>query len=670
MSGRLDRLLRPRSVAVIGGGAWGRNVVRALREMGYPWDVWPVHPTAEKIEGVQARRDLSQLPRAPDAVFVGVNRNATIGVIEQLSAMGAGGAVCFASGFGEAGDGAALNAALLDAAGDMPVIGPNCYGFVNALDRAALWPDTHGLVPVKRGVAILTQSSNIALNLTMQRRGLPIAYVATAGNQAQTGLADLGAAMLADPRVSALGLHVEGFGDLRPWEALSAEAARLGKPVVVLKAGRSAAAQAATVSHTASIAGSDAGAGALIDRLGFARAETLPGLLEALKLLHVVGPLPVPAIASLSCSGGEASLMADAADRRGITFPPLRPQQAHDLSRLLGPLVRIDNPLDYHTFIWGDTDRMAQVFAAMMRGDALLTCVIADFPHEIRSDGAAWECIIDAAAQARAAAGLPLALVSTLPDTLPEAMVERLRAADLLPLCGLEAALEGIAIAALLGRQSRHPAPLLLPRPGAHTALIDEAAAKTALAGHGLDVPRGRVWPAPAIAEQGPGPYVLKRLGTAHKTEAGAVALSLSATDLPGAARAMGQGPFLVEEQVTGALAELLVGIVADPAHGYVLTLGAGGTAAELAQDSVSLLVPSPPEEIAGALRSLRLWPLLDGYRGRPRAAQEAVVAAIRSVQDYVTAQAGRVAEVEINPLIVTATRAVAADALLRLWED
>lgn len=144
--------------------------------------------------------------------------------MRQLREIGAGGAVCFASGFSEAqaetGDGADLQVALLEAAGEMPITGPNCYGFINYLDGALLWPDQHGGAPVESGVAVLTQSSNMAINISMQSRGLPLAYVATAGNQAQTGLAELGTALLQDPRVTVLVLHIEGIGDVHAFERL------------------------------------------------------------------------------------------------------------------------------------------------------------------------------------------------------------------------------------------------------------------------------------------------------------------------------------------------------------------------------------------------------------------------------------------------------------------
>ncbi|MFZ8924035.1 MAG: CoA-binding protein, partial [Candidatus Puniceispirillaceae bacterium] len=192
----LRRLLNPKNVVVIGGGVWGRSVIDQCQKLGFEGQIFAVHPTAETLAGVSTYRSVSDLPSAPDAAFIGVNRFATIDQVRALSAKGAGGAVCFASGFLEAkeedADGATLQSALIDAAGGMPIIGPNCYGFVNYLDRFCLWPDQHGGRAVDTGVAIVTQSSNIMINLSMQQRGLPIAYALTAGNQAQTSLAALG----------------------------------------------------------------------------------------------------------------------------------------------------------------------------------------------------------------------------------------------------------------------------------------------------------------------------------------------------------------------------------------------------------------------------------------------------------------------------------------------
>jgi len=676
MTRDLSRLLRPRSIAVIGGGAWCANVVEQCRKMGFAGDIWPVHPRRGELGGVAAHADLADLPGAPDAAFIGVNRHATIEVTRALALMGAGGAVCFASGFSEAqaetGDGADLQARLLQAAGAMPVIGPNCYGFVNYLDGALLWPDQHGGQRCDSGVAILTQSSNIALNLTMQARGLPLAYVLTAGNQAQTGLADMGRALLADDRVTALGLHIEGVGDLRAFEALAAEAHARNKPVIALKAGRSAHAQAAAVSHTASLAGSDAGGRALLRRLGFAQVFSLTAFLESLKLVHFAGALASNRIASMSCSGGEASLVADSAEGRDIVLPPLAEGQKQALRDALGPMVSLANPLDYHTYIWDNVPAMARTFTAMLSGDLALGCLVADFPRADRCSMAAWDCIITASAMASRASGKPLALIATLPEALPEPVALRCIEAGLVPLHGLDDALTAIEAAGFLGCARPDPAPLLLPGSPVAPRTLSEAEAKAALARHGLKVPRAlRAEEHAALetaAQRIAVPLVIKAEGLAHKTEAGGVVL---ARDDPGAAidtaRAMPCESWLVEEMITDGVAELLIGVTRDPAHGFVLTLGAGGTLTEIIADSAQLLLPVTRADIDAALDGLRIAPLLAGYRGAPPVARAAIADAVLAVQDYVTHHADRLEEVEINPLICTPDRAVAVDAFITI---
>ena len=672
----LSRLLQPGSIAVIGGGAWCASVVEQCRKMGFAGPVWPVHPTRAEVGGVAAFQRLEDLPDAPDAAFIGVNRNLTIDTVRHLRERGAGGAVCFASGFREAqaetGDGGDLQAQLLEAAGDMPIIGPNCYGFINYLDGALLWPDQHGGARVERGVAVLTQSSNMAINITMQTRGLPLAYVATAGNQAQLGLAEIGTALLQDERVTALGLHVEGVGDLRAFETLASRARALGKPIVALKAGRSEQAQAAAVSHTASLTGSDAGARALLKRLGIARVDSLPALLETLKLLHFTGPLPTNRIVSMSCSGGEASLMADTALGHDVTFPTLDGAQRQGLRDALGPMVALANPLDYHTFIWTDVPRMAATFGAMLGGDISLGCLVADFPREDRCDPTAWDCIYEAGEKATAETGKPLAIVATLPDAMIETVTGRIITGGMVPLLGLDEALTAISAAAWLGQPRPEPEALLPPGEPANLNTLSEAEAKAELAAHGVTIPaakRAATQTALSEAVHTIGmPLVIKAEGLAHKTEAGGVAFARDdPAEALAQAAAMPCESWLIEELIDGTVAELLIGVTRDPAHGYVLTLAAGGILTEIMGDSTSLLLPATEEEITDALQSLRIARVLRGYRGKPGADITAIARTVLAVQSYVTAHAGRLEEVEINPLICTETRAVAVDALITI---
>lgn len=673
MTRDLSRLIRPASIAVVGGGAWCRAVVMQCQKMNFAGDIWPVHPKATEIEGLPVFASVEALPAPPDATFVGVNRDATVDIINTLSSMQAGGAVCFASGFKEAeaedATGSTRQTALLEAAGDMPILGPNCYGLINYLDGALLWPDQHGGQRVDRGVALVTQSSNMAINLTMQCRGLPLAYVATAGNQAQTGLSELGIALLEDNRVTALGLHIEGIGDIRAFEALAARARKLGKRIVAIKVGRSAQARAATVSHTASLAGEDAGADALLRRLGVIRANDLPTFLETLKLLHVGGPLPQNTIATISCSGGEASLAADTALGHNVTFPPLNETQRTNLRAALGPRVALANPLDYHTYIWRDTAAMTRAFAAMADPGVAMTLLIVDFPRDDTCDASDWECAIAATIGAAKETGARYGMVATLPELMPEDVAQRLMAAGVTPFSGLTEAIAACALAA-----SPMPAPsdpILMPGAERYATLISEKDAKTALAQHGLPIPQATRCTSPqevAKAAKTTGfPVVVKGEGIAHKTEAGAVRLNIETPeDAQTAAQGMQAHSFLVEQMITDKVAELLIGVVRDPAHGFVLTLGAGGTLTEMLQDTASLLIPADDAAIDTALDSLRIAPLLAGFRGAPPADRKAIRTAIHALQDYTIANAECLTEIEVNPLICTPDNAIAADALLR----
>ncbi|MEP1777658.1 MAG: acetate--CoA ligase family protein [Nitratireductor sp.] len=691
MSARRDfsRLLRPRSIAVIGGGFFGSNVVRQSLKMGFAGDIWPVHPVKKAVEGVPAFASVADLPGAPDAAFIGVNRHLTVEMVGALAARRTGGAVCFASGFLEAGaedaDGARLQEALIAAAGAMPIIGPNCYGLINYADGALLWPDQHGgarLAEGARGAAIVTQSSNIAINMTMQQRGLPLAYVMTAGNQAQTGLSEIGLGLIEDERVSCLGLHVEGFDSVAGFERLAARARELGKPIVAMKVGRSAAARAATVSHTASLAGSDAAAEAFFARIGIARVHSIPAFIETLKLLHAVGPLSGPRLSSMSCSGGEASVMADAAEGRPVGFPPLAEPHRKRVKQTLGPLVAVANPLDYHTFIWNDREAMTTTFSAMIAGGFDLNMLVLDFPRRDRCADEDWWPTVDAFATAPAANAASGAIVASLPENLPEDYCASLLARGVAPLCGMAEALDAAEAAAAIGEAWKRPLPppvaqappARLCPPGPFGGMADEAAAKSLLAEAGLAIPSGRVVESAedaSFAATGIGfPVALKALGIAHKSERDAVRLGLTdgaaVHDAATALLALSDRLY-VERMVDGGIAELIVGVTRDPLFGPVMTVGSGGVLVELLRDTETLLLPPTRAEIEAALRRLELFPLLDGYRGRPRADLEAAIDIIAGVADFAGAHADTLDELDINPLIVCAEGQGAwiADALI-----
>ncbi len=677
---RLRRLLNPRSVAVIGGRP-AEVAVEQSRAIGYAGEIWPVNPHRTHLGGVPCVSDLSQLPGVPDAAFVAVNRERSVEAVRELARLGVAGVVCHASGYAEDGEeGARLQRDLVSAAGDMALIGPNCLGFVNYLDGAALWPEQQGGVGVDRGVALIAQSGNITENLTMQRRSLPIATLVTIGNSAVTGVVELVEAMLDDPRITAVGLCLEEIPEVSGFSRVALEALRRRVPIVALKLGSSELGARVTLSHTSSLAGSDILVDALFRRLGIARLHDVESFLETLKLVHVQGCRPGVRIASASCSGGEAAMLADLAHRRGLELPTLPDEVSAGLHDVLGDRVSVRNPLDYHTYIWGDPERLTDCFTALMEAGLDQHLLMLDFPRADRCDVSEFETTVAAWEAAQAKTGARACVVASLPESMPEDVGERLLASEIAPMQGLGSCLTAIAAAARIGTaqaaaQEILPLPPAGPGSGSEVETYDEVRAKAALAAYGLRTPRAAVVDdveaLPEAAASLGFPVVLKAVvdGLAHKADVGGVVVGLASRE---AVRRAGSdmsgltGRFLIEHMVEDAVLELLIGVQRDPRLGLALTVGAGGVLVELVDDSTTVLLPATRSEIRDALTRLRVGPVLTGFRG-VEVDLEAVVSAVAAVAAFATDHADRLVEVEVNPLLVHPQGAMAVDALIRL---
>jgi len=681
---RLERVLRPKSIAAIGGLQAGR-VVEQCKLMGYEGEIWPVHPAKAEVHGVPTYKSVAELPGAPDAAFIGVNRHLTIEVIKELRAIGCGGGVCFAAGFLEADEtGGELQSDLIAAAGDMPVLGPNCYGYINYADGALLWPDQQGgkrLDSGQSGVAIIAQSSNIAINFTMQKRGLPLSYIFTVGNQALVGISELALNLLEDPRVTTLGIYIEGFDSVSAFEALAKKSRALNKPVVVYKVGKSEQAQAAAMSHTASLVGSHAVSSAFLERNGFGQADSIPVFLETLKLLHLHGPLNGYRVSSMSCSGGEASIIADSAEKRKVYFPDLSNTQKLVFQEALGPLVAIANPLDYHTYSWGNQEVMEATYSAMASIGFDMNYLILDFPHPTRCDDWEWHIAVDAFEKALNDNQAKGAFVVGMAENIPEDYTDNYSARGIVSFYGIDEALQATEIAADIGIAWQHdlPGPLMqLDVVGDDTTTLDEASAKHALAKFGVPLPAGgridSVAAALELATRLGFPVVLKALGIAHKTERDAVRLNLSSAEAieQAATELFELSDQLFLEAMKPSLVELIVGVTRDRQFGLVLTIGSGGILVELLKDARTLLIPAQRDEIEATVLTLKSAPLLKGYRGKPAADIDATVTAILAIQQYAIAHADSLVELDVNPLLIGAQGegVFAADALIVLEEQ
>ncbi|AXF23846.1 CoA-binding protein [Burkholderia pyrrocinia] len=689
----LHRLLDPASIAFVGGRGIA-GAVQRCRDYGYAGDIRLVNPNHAEIDGVRCHASVADLPAAPDAVFVAVPARQAIDVVRALAERGAGGAIVYASGFSETGaDGTALQQALIDAAGDMAVLGPNCYGLINGLNGSALWPVAHGAPRVESGVAVITQSGNLAYNLSMSARSVPFAYLASVGNQASVDIARLVDAFVDNPRIRAIGVHLEGLKDVCAFSEAAARALARGVPIVALKSGTSTLGAQLAMSHTSSLAGSDALYDALFRRLGVIRAKDPVGLVETLKLLAIAGVPERRTLAALATSGGDAGLVADLGDARGIAFPPVGATGRDALGNVLPAYATIANPLDFTTTPWGDPGRMRACCDALLADRPGAAAMILDYPQEATGERPLCDIAAGAFAASARQHGVVGAVISVFPELTPPDHATRMAAAGIAPLQGLADGIDAIGAAMAYGDTRRrildadalNALPVLRAGNGGGAAkLHDEWASKRMLAAHGLDVPPAEcVAPAdaPAAAQRLGFPVCVKIVSDRlpHKTEAGAVALKLASPEAVAdavermTAQVARYAPdirverILVEKMADAPLLELIVGVKREPNFGLALVLGAGGVLVELIRDTATLLLPVRENDVRDALLGLKLGPLLTGYRGRPKADLDAVVANVMAIARFAQAHADTLVELDVNPLLAMEHGAVAVDALVRL---
>jgi acetate---CoA ligase (ADP-forming) len=686
----LRRLIAPQSIALIGAGVWTDAVAAGNATIGYRGTVWRVHPTRVSTPERPFYRSVAELPGVPDAAFIAVPNHEAPAVAGALAARGAGGFVCFSSGFGELGTdlGRRLNADLLEQAGALPFFGPNCYGFVNFFDRAAMLPDQIVGEPLERGVALICQSGTISLSLSFNERSVPIGYLFSVGNQSRLAVEDLIEVLCDDPRVTAFGLYLEGIKDAERFAQATDKARRAGKPIAVIKTGRTAAAARTAHSHTGALAGADSVFDAFCRQAGLARCDTLGGLCETLKLFHAGGALGGRKVLIMGASGGDMAMTADVARTVDLEFAPIPAEHAATLQELLTERVTVANPLDIHTYLWFDPPALERVFARAMRAGYDAVGFMLDFPPEDKADAASFDAAV--AAYIRASHGAPsrVALISSLPETLSARVRKYCLEGGIVPLQGQREALEALAAAAAVGIAWRTGPGVELrlpPRPEAGAAAAEaysltEAEGKAVLARHGVATPRSRVVAAaeaPRCAEALGYPVVIKAVGAhlEHKTEVGGVALNLrSAAQANEAARRLSalSDTLLVEEMIDDGVAEVLVGLILDPQFGQILVIGAGGVLTELLADSVTLLPPFSPDAVRSAIAALKAAKLLDGFRGKPRGDIEALVQAVCGIARYASAELAILKEIDVNPVIVrpAGKGALAVDALIRLTQS
>lgn len=697
----LRRVLSPRSIAVVGVSAeptrfGGRTVTNLVDFAGPVWGVNPKY-AGQTLHGRPCVASLDALPEAPDCVLVALPREQLLAAVEASIARGAGGVIAYASGYGETGlpervaEEAALRARCR--AAGLPLVGVNCLGIVDHVLKAGVtfMPEYPRLVAPPGGVAITSQSGALGYALMQAaERGFSVCHMATAGNATDLDVCDLAAYQLAMPECRAVALAVEGLRDGRRLLLLGEAARRAGKPVVALKLGRGEAGAAAAVSHTGSLAGSAAAWSAAFRRAGMVEVEDFDALLETAGLFAKAPPPTAPGVAIITPSGGAGIMAADHAEALGLPMPQPRPETEAVLRGAIPDFGAPRNPCDLTAQVAGNPAMYDACMEAML-ADPQYGCAVIPVVY---SHPTTTQVRMEQLRPHAAKFGKPL-LLAWIPEQLegPGAL-----AADSAPELVLFRSIRRLMNAVRLWQRYHAPqeaedvarpegleaALAALP---AGEAVLTEAEAKAVFARVGVPVVEERRAATPAeaaaAAEAVGFPVVLKldSPDIAHKTEVSGVKLNLGdaaavRSAFAGiAASALAHAP---QARVDGVLVqrmapkgvELILGGRRDGQFGPMVLVGTGGVQAELWKDVALDLAPVTPARAEAMLRSLRGFPLLDGFRGAPRADVAAVARAVSAFSVLLAAAGDRVQEAEVNPLIAGEWGCLAVDGLLRCGAD
>src|ERR1700686_353816 len=449
----IHRLIAPRSIALVGASAWTDAVAAGNIAIGYSGALWRVHPTRRSTASITYYPSVAELPGIPDAAFLAVPNHEAPGVAGALAGRGAGGFVCFTAGFSETGTepGIELTHELVGNAGALPFFGPNCYGFVNFFDKVAMMPDQIVGSAIDRGVALICQSGTIALTLMFNHRSLPIGCLFTVGNQTSLAVEDLIEILCGDARVTAFGLYLEGIKDPEAFARAAALARAAGKPIAVIKSGRTAAAARTAHSHTGALAGADEVFDAFCRQAGIARCDTLGTLCETLKVFHMGGPLKGRKVLVMGASGGDMAMTADVSRDLDLDFAPVPQERAASLREIMTDRVTIANPFDIHTYLWFDPPALKRVFSEVLHSGYDAAGFMLDSPPEGEADSAAFDSAIDVFIEAARGAPTRAALIASLPETISARIRRRCLDGGVIPLQGLREALEAISLARAVG---------------------------------------------------------------------------------------------------------------------------------------------------------------------------------------------------------------------------
>jgi acetate---CoA ligase (ADP-forming) len=668
-------LFRPRSVAVVGAspkrGTARNTLLRALMKHGFAGSIYPVTPSNAEVEGLPAYPSVDVLPTTPDLALIITPAETVADIVAACGRKGIRAAIVYSAGFEETSSGKehARRLAEAAAANNVLVLGPNCMGLWSVRERtvlsfggAAMSVDTLKHAPV----AVISQSGALssAISSFLQKSGIGCSYVVSVGNETCLDLIEVLDWIIRQDDVRVVGLYLEGLSNASRILDVASRAQERGIQIVALKAGRSAVGQIATASHTGKIASSHAVYADVLEQAGVISVDSLA---EALSAMEVLGFMPNPrvsgdpkgGVAVLSSSGGAGALLADQSEAFGIPMCEFSPSTDEVFERLLPAFAHKSNPVD----LTGQIHSIPNLFedacstlSADPRTEALVIQFASSGMRNIQENGDAFK----AAAQK---GGFPM-VISFVAEMAEGEARNEFRDAGILLTDDTSTAMR--ALSWLYRRKAfqrrpkspRRAEPLTLaaPQGWAETMAFCEECGITPAKW----VAMGPQQP-PATACAGlKFPLVVKVLPseTDHKTELGLVRLRIRSFEEVDAIaaefrRKLGKADLqvLVQEMIEVGV-EVVLSCLRNADFGPIVSIGTGGVAIELYRDVSHLSLPASHDQVVAALKNLKLWKLLQGFRGQPAADVDALARAAVSLGDRFVATPS-LAEFEINPLLV-----------------
>jgi acyl-CoA synthetase (NDP forming) len=707
----LQPLIAPASIAVVGASenpGPGLQVLENLRQLGYEGAIYPVNPRYPEVLGLPCYSSLTAIREAGHPVEVAailLNRNLVLPVLEEAGRVGVRAAWAFANGFGEAGEeGKALQQQITDICRrhDILFCGPNCVGLLNFNGKTGTYSAPAPREIVAGDIGMVAQSGYVCIQVANASRGLGFSMILSAGNEAVVDATDYIGYMLEDPGTRVIMAFIEQFRHPERLPALARRSRELGKPIVLIKVGRSEMARRATAAHTGALAGSDDVQDALFKQLGLIRVGDLDEMFETAELLSkLAGRLPKGnGVFAVTLSGGVISLLADLGENLNLRFPGWTDSGRARVQEFLPPYSGVENPLDAWGFGKVEEAYLPCLSAAAEEPEADLILVSQDVPAGMAPRQVEqYAAVAEAAATVHGRSGKPVVFLQnpssgfdpTIRDILDRAGVPLLQGSRE----GLRAVEHAITYAEFLAGDPLTFASAV-PSPAAaevwqlfegNRGALTEYESKRVLAAYGVSCTRellcGSAREAVSAAREIGPPVALKVMSPQilHKTEAGVIALNLSTEEevleqydrLVEAARSYDPEAridgVLCQQMAAGAVAEAIVGLLIDPQFGPAVIFGMGGIMVEVLGDRALGIPPLDRDTARRMIEQTRTSRVLKGFRGAPPADIEALIDVLIAVGNLALDWSERIEALDINPLLVMPEGwgVVAVDALLVL---